>query len=95
MNTIEKAYSVFAIIFAITLISVLVIIPEMRQMHILLTASGIGLFVNVILMFIVFRDIFYRPALTKGAKACWTVGLLIFWPAILVYIPVYGFRKRD
>ena len=95
MSTLEKAYSIFAIIFAFALISVLVIIPEMRQMHILLTASGVGLFVNVILMFIVFRDIFYRPALNKGAKAFWTVGLLLFWPAILVYIPLHGFRKRS
>jgi hypothetical protein len=94
MTTLEKTYSIFAICFATGLMFLLVAKPELRQLKVLLPASGIGLFVNVILMFIVFRDIFYRPQLSKQAKILWTAGLLLFWPVILVYLPLHGFRNR-
>lgn len=94
MNNFEKAYSIFAIIFGITLVSVLIFMPEMRQLKILLPASGVGLFVNVMLMFIVFRDIFSRQFSGKRNRFFWTAVLLIFWPAIIIYLPMHGFRKR-
>lgn len=94
MSRFEKSYAVFAILFAISLMTALILLPEMRQLSILLPASGVGLFVNVILMFIVFRDIFSRDRLTKGNKIAWTAILLLFWPAILLYLPMHGFRAR-
>lgn len=69
-------------------------IPEMRQIKFLLPASGLGLFVNVILMFMVFRDIFSRQLPGRFGRISWTALLLIFWPAILVYLPLHGFRRR-
>jgi hypothetical protein len=95
MTTLEKTYSIFAILFAAGLMFLLVNKPELRQLNILLPASGVGLFINVVLMFIVLRDIFYRPKLTQQAKILWTATLLLFWPAILVYLPLHGFRSRN
>lgn len=94
MNTLEKIYSIFAILFAIALTSLIIILPEMRQLGILLPTSAAGLVVNVILMFIIFRDIFSRQFASKRGRAFWTGLLLICWPAIVVYLPLHGFRRR-
>ena len=94
MNTLEKIYSVFAVLFAIILTILLIVRPEMRQLGILLPVSAAGLVVNVILMFIVFRDIFTRTFPTRRGRAFWTGLLLVCWPAIIVYLPLYGFRPR-
>ena len=94
MNLAEKAYSIFAILFAITLTVLLAIMPEMRQLRILVPASGAGLVVNVIMMFIVFRDIFSRRLPGRNGRMFWTILLLLCWPAILVYLPLHGFKKR-
>lgn len=94
MNTIEKIYSIFAVFFAIILTVLLIARPEMRQLAILLPASAIGLLVNVILMFMVFRDIFSRQFPSKRGRAFWTGLLLVCWPAIVVYLPLHGFRRR-
>jgi len=94
MNTLEKIYSIFAIFFAIALITLLLVRPEMRQLGILLPTSAAGLLVNVILMFIVFRDIFTRQFPSKRGRAFWTGLLLVCWPAIVIYLPLHGFRRR-
>jgi len=66
----------------------------MRQLGVLLPVSAAGLVINVILMFIVFRDIFSRHFPTRKGRLFWTGLLLVCWPAILVYLPLYGFRPR-
>lgn len=94
MNTIEKVYSIFAIIFGLALTVALVAVPEMRQLHILLPASGVGFIINVALMFIVFRDIFSRPFPGRRGRLFWVGLLLLCWPAIVVYLPRHGFKPR-
>jgi len=94
MNTFEKAYSVFAILFGGVFTWLLLTMPDMRQLSILIPVTTAGLLINVIMMYFVFRDIFFRPALTKNAKLLWTVSVLLFWPAILLYLPLHGFRAR-
>lgn len=94
MNTLEKLYSIFAVLFAVALISLLVIRPEMRQLQVLLPASALGLIINIGLMFIVFRDIFQRRLPGRHGRIFWTALLLLFWPAIVVYLPLHGFRGR-
>ena len=94
MNTFEKTYSIFAIIFAISLIILLTTLPELREIQLLIPAISVGLFVNVVLMFMVFRDIFFRRLPGKNGKLFWTMLLLLFWPATLVYLPLHGFRIR-
>lgn len=94
MSTFEKLYAIFAVLFGIVLISGLILLPEMRQLHFLLPASGLGLIVNVLLMFIVFRDIVLRPFSSKKERFIWGGVLLLFWPAIVVYLPLHGFRSR-
>lgn len=94
MNTFEKAYSVFAILFGGIFTWLLLTVPDMRQLSVLIPVTTAGLLINVIMMYFVFRDIFFRPTLSKNAKLLWTVVVLLFWPAILIYLPLYGFRRR-
>jgi len=94
MNTFEKIYSIFAVIFALVLTTLLIAVPAMRQLYILLVSSGVGLLVNVILMFIVFRDIFSRQFPGNRGRMFWTGLLLVCWPAIVIYLPLHGFRPR-
>lgn len=94
MNTFEKIYSVFAILFGGVFTWLLLTVPDMRQLSILIPVTAVGLLINVIMMFFVFRDIFSRTTLSRNAKLSWTVVVLLFWPAILVYLPLHGFRAR-
>lgn len=92
MDTGEKVYSIFAVLFMVALFFVLILYPETRRMQVLLPISLVGLLVNVIFMFIVLRDIFQRRFKTTGQKVLWVVLILVFWPSVLVYLPMFGFR---
>lgn len=94
MTLLEKVYSIFGIAFAVGLITSLVMIQETRQPALLLPLSFLGLLINVGLMFVVFKDIFHRWQFDRNRKILWTAALLLFWPAILVYLPLHGFRSR-
>lgn len=94
MNTAEKIFSVFAVFFAIGLITFLWLYPEGRELKLLLPLSLAGLTINIGLMFVVLRDIFYREFHTPMAKYVWVAIILFFWPAIVYYLPRHGFRKR-
>ncbi len=95
MNLFEKIYSIFAIVFAFVLIAILFIYPETRQLKILLPISLAGVIINIGLMFIVLRDIFYRNFSNPMHKYMWIAIVFIFWPAILYYLPRYGFTTRN
>ncbi len=94
MSIIEKIYSVFAVLFAGTLLISLFVVPEARSFQILLPVGLVGVFINIGLMFIVLRDILYREFGSPAGKYVWICIILIFWPAILYYLPKYGFRTR-
>ena len=94
MKTGEKLYSIFAMLFIIALTSVLILFPETRQLMILLPITLAGLLVNIIFMFIVLRDIFLRPSISTGQKILWVVLILVFWPTVLLYLPLLGFKAR-
>ena len=94
MNIIEKIYAVFSILFAAGLLTALVEVPQLRQPQLLLPLAGAGLLVNVGLMFVVFRDIFLRTFPQDWHRFVWIALLLFIWPAILVYLPLHGFRSR-
>lgn len=95
MSTFEKIYCLFAIGFAFGVAALFTMIPESRSASILLPVSFIGLLVNVGLMFVVLKDIFTRTQLERTKKYIWTGALLLCWPAILVYLPLHGFRKKE
>ncbi|MFN2353061.1 MAG: hypothetical protein ABR512_00870 [Desulfopila sp.] len=95
MNTIEKAFSIFAILFAIGLIAAFWAIPELRQVKLLVPISFFGMVINIVLMFIVLRDILYRRFSTPTKKLIWLGVILLFWPAILYYLPRHGFQPRQ
>lgn len=94
MKLFEKLYSVCAVLFAFALIAALILLPELRQLKILLPLSLFGMAINIGLMFIVLRDIFYRNFTNPTAKYIWIAVILIFWPAVLYYLPKYGFKTR-
>jgi len=94
MTTVEKIFSVFAVIFAFALLTSLIIFPEIRQLNILLPLSLAGMLINIGLMFVVLRDIFYRDFKNPAGKYIWIAVILIFWPTVLYYLPKYGFKPR-
>ncbi len=94
MNIFERLFSSLAIIFAMGLIISLVYFPELRQLHRLIPICLLGLVVNMVLMFIVLRDIATRQFHDQRKKYFWMALVLIFWPSILIYLPRYGFRPR-
>lgn len=94
MSTLEKVYSILAILFAAGLLSVLALVPELRQFNQLLIACLLGLLVNVGLMFIVLRDIFHRQFADPNRRYFWLVMVLLVWPSIVYYLLRHGFRPR-
>ena len=94
MNLLEKLYSIFAVLFAIGLLASLFLLPEVRQLNILIPVSLLGMAVNIGLMFVVLRDIFYRKFTNPAGRYIWMAAILIFWPTVLYYLPRYGFKKR-
>lgn len=94
MSTLEKIYALFAIACAVAIFGLLYAYPQYRQLPTLLPISLSGLLINVGLMFIVFRDITLRRFATPTGKIVWMAVLLLFWPAIVLYLPLHGFRPR-
>jgi hypothetical protein len=95
MKFLEKLFSIFAILFAFSLITVLIIFPDYRQLKILLPLGFTGVLINFGLMFIVLRDIFLRNFPSSKKKYIWMFIVLFFWPTILYYLPRHGFKKRS
>ena len=94
MNISEKLFSIFAVFFAVGLITALSIYPEIRNLKILLPLGLVGVTVNIGLMFVVLRDILYRKFTHPTAKYIWIAVVLFFWPAVLYYLPKHGFKSR-
>jgi hypothetical protein len=94
MHIQEKLYSIFAILFVIAFFLVLSFFPVTRQLKVLLPLAFVGVMINIIFIFIVLRDIFLRQFKTTGQKLFWIVLVLLFWPAVLVYLPKFGFKPR-
>jgi hypothetical protein len=95
MNFLEKVFSLLAIIFAAGLVVSLISFPQLRQIHLLIPISLVGLVVNVALIFIVLRDIFSRRFYDQNRKYVWIALVLLFWPSIIYYLYSYGFRPRE
>lgn len=95
MNTWEKFCSLTAVVFALALVAILLIFPEARQFNRLLAIGLAGIVVNVILMFVVLRDIFLRRFHNPNMRFVWIGLVLFFWPSIVYYLFRHGFHPRD
>lgn len=94
MSILEKVFSLFAVFFGIGLIAVITIYPQTREFKVLLPLSFAGVAINIGLMFVVLRDILYRNFTQPMAKYVWIAVILLFWPAVLYYLPRHGFKSR-
>lgn len=94
MSLIEKAYSIFAIIFATVFIFLVFNVPSFQQLNILLPFTTISLIVNIGFMFVVFKDIYSREFKDPNQKYIWFALILFIWPTVLIYLPIYGFKSR-
>jgi len=94
MSSAEKIFSVLAICYITGLSAFLVLLPSARELNYLLPLSLLGVGVNVGLLYVVFKDIFSRSFSSSGVKYFWVVIIFLFIPAIIIYLPKYGFRKR-
>jgi hypothetical protein len=94
MGFLEKCYSIFAIVFAFTLLASILLVPELRYVDKLFPLSLAGMIINIGLMFVVLRDILQRNFVSSNSKYTWAVLVLLLWPSILYYLPRHGFRPR-
>ena len=94
MSSLEKLYSVLAIIYITGLAALLLLFPWARQMTYLLPLSLLGVGVNVGLLFVVFRDILNRSFPSPWKKYFWVITVFLFLPAVIIYLPLHGFKKR-
>ncbi len=95
MTTIEKIYSVFAVLMAIAFFALISLVPQTRELSTLLVLTAIAFAVNIGLMFVVFKDIYFRKFTNPTSKYIWFALILFLWPSVLIYLPLYGFRTRD
>ena len=94
MNNYEKIFSLFAIIF-LTGSGVLVFaVPETRTMGFLIPLALAGTLINAGLLFIIFKDIFSRSFANPASKLVWGLLVFLFFPSILLYLPLHGFKSR-
>ncbi|MCG6930343.1 MAG: hypothetical protein LJE64_07275 [Desulfofustis sp.] len=94
MSFAEKAYSLLAVCYITALAVALAVSPQVRQLPYLLPLSLLGVAVNVGLLYVVFKDIFSRRFANPYSRYIWVAAIFLFMPAILVYLPLHGFRKR-
>ena len=94
MNKLEKTFCLVAIGYITGLAVLLFAAPSSRQMHFLLPLSLLGVAVNVGLLFVVFKDIFSRSFSRPRQKYVWLLFIFLFLPAVIIYLPLHGFRKR-
>lgn len=94
MSIFEKAYSIIAILFATVFLVLVFNVPSFQQLKILLPFTGVSLIVNIGLMFVVFKDIYSREFQNPNQKYIWFALILFIWPAVLIYLPLYGFKSR-
>lgn len=94
MSLLEKLYSIFAIVFATGFIVLIFNVPSFQQLDRLLPLTAISLIVNIGLMFVVFKDIYSREFKNSTQKYIWFSLILFIWPAVLIYLPLYGFKDR-
>ncbi len=94
MNRIEKGYSIFSLIFIVLITVLLCSVPSTRSLTVLLPLAFVGVIINVGLLFVVFKDIFSRSFASEGRKYFWTLAILLFLPAVFIYLPRHGFKPR-
>ena len=51
--------------------------------------------VGLTFLIIIFRDIYKRQFPNPNSKVTWTILILVFFPAVVVYLFKYGFKPRQ
>jgi hypothetical protein len=94
MNRAEKYYCLMAIGYIAGLAFFLTTSPAAREMKYLFPLSLVGVAVNAGLLFVVFKDILSRSFSSSSKKYFWLLTILLFMPAVIIYLPKHGFKKR-
>lgn len=94
MSGSEKLFSIIGVCYIAGLSLALFLYPAARQFTYLLPLSLLGVVVNVALLFVVFKDIFNRRFTPAYHRYIWIIVIFLFIPAIIIYLPIHGFKKR-
>ena len=94
MNRAEKIFSLMAIGYICGLVFLLIASPGARETKYLLPLTLLGVVGNVGLLFVVFKDIFSRSFSSSWKKYFWLLTIFLFMPAVIIYLPMHGFKKR-
>jgi hypothetical protein len=95
MSLPEKLFSIFSIGYIAGLAIALACYPQTRQLPYLLILSLLGVVLNVGLLYVVFKDIFTRRFTRTSSRYLWIIVIFLFMPAIILYLPLHGFKKRS
>jgi hypothetical protein len=94
MSTSEKIYSAMAICYLAGMILFLLLFPSAREIKYLLPLALLGIAVNAGLLFVVLRDILSRSFSSWWRKYFFVVIVFLFLPAVIIYLPLHGFKKK-
>ena len=98
MNRLEKAfvifYWVYMAIYVPTFIAVALTTNGSAILY-LLPFHFFGMLLGLVLLYVIFRDLYERRFEDPNDKVTWTLAILLFWPSIFVYLYRHGFRKRS
>jgi putative effector of murein hydrolase LrgA (UPF0299 family) len=94
MSSFERLLVISTLVYITGLAMILVLYPDSRSIAILLPLSLVGIICNAVLLFVVFKDIFTRKFNKSSTRYFWALLIFLFMPAILVYLPIHGFKSR-
>ncbi len=96
MGKLEKTYVVFFLVYIVVYIFFFfnsIKAPESFEK--ILPFHFLGMALSLGFIIIVIRDVFKRKFSNPNSKAIWAVAIIIFWPSVFLYLPMYGFKTRD
>jgi hypothetical protein len=96
MNRAEKAFVLFYWTYIASYACVFVwsAVSGRLDLETILPFHFFGMAIGLVLLIIVFRDLYKRDFPNPNSKVTWTILMLMFWPSILVYLYKHGFRPR-
>lgn len=93
MSRLEKAFVIFYWLYMAIYIPCFFMLVE-RHFFQILPFHFLGMFLGLVLLIIVFRDLYRRDFPDPNTKVTWTILMLLFWPSILVYLYKHAFRTQ-
>lgn len=94
MNRGEKTFVIFYCLYMIAYIPCFSLLMP-RYFHQVMPFHILGMAIGLVLLIIVFRDLYKRDFPNPNSKLTWAILMLVFSPSIVVYLWRYGFHPHE